>query len=182
MTSPWQPPDPSVTETPIRAQPQYGEMAPPGYVSPVAPPPAPPVAPDYSAPTYYSAPPVVRKTRTADIAITSVLLALGLIGMFVGVASSVGLKAGLAGEASKYGVTYDAPSNLAALGAIIAISHVVLYLAALGVSIPLMITRRVAFWVPLVAGVVAAIIFWVILFSLIASDQTLLNALSAGNS
>jgi hypothetical protein len=177
MTSPWQPPDPSVTETPIKAQPQYGEMAPPGYVSAAAP----PVAPDYSAPTYYDAPPIVRKTRTADIAVTSVLLAVGLIGMFIGLSASVGLKAGLTDEANKYGVTYDAPANLAALGAVIAISHVVLYLAALGVSIPLMITRRVAFWVPLVAGVVAAIIFWAILFSLIASDQTLLDALSAGN-
>ncbi len=177
MTSPWTPPDPSVTETPIKAQPQYGEMAPPGYVSPV-----PPAAQDHSVPTYYAPPPVVRKTRTGDIAITSALLALGLIGMFVGLSSSVGLKAGIASEASKYGVTYDAPSNIAALGAVIAITHVVLYLAALGVSIPLMITRRIAFWVPLVAGVVAAIIFWAILFSLIASDQTLLDALSRANS
>jgi hypothetical protein len=179
MTTPWQPPDPSATETPITARPQYGEMAPPGYVSPVAPP---PVAPDYSTPTYYVAPPTARKPRTADVAVTSVLLALGLIGMFVGLSSSIGLKAGLTDEATKYGVTYDAPSNLAALGAVIAISHVVLYLAALGVSIPLLITRRVAFWVPLVAGVVAAIIFWAILFTLIASDQSLLDALSAGTS
>ena len=178
MTSPWQPPDPSVTETPITAQPQYGEMAPPGYVSPVAPPPP---APEYGAPTYYVAPPVVRKTRTADVAITSVLLALGLIGMFIGVATALGLREALTDQATKYGVTYDAPANLAALGAVIVISHVVLYLAALGASIPLLITRRIAFWVPLVAGVVAGIIYWAILFSLIASDQGLMDAVTAGN-
>jgi hypothetical protein len=178
MTSPWQPPDRTPASAPPPSLPQYGEMAPPGYVSPVAPPPA---APDYGAPTYYVAPPVVRKSRTADVAVTSVLLALGLIGMFVGLSSSIGLKAGLTDEAAKYGVTYDAPSNIAALGALIAITHVVLYLAALGVSIPLLITRRVAFWVPLVAGVVAAIIFWSVLIFLIASDQALMDAITASN-
>jgi hypothetical protein len=177
MTSPWQPPDPSVTETPIKAQPQYGEMAPPGYVSPVVS----PVAAETGAPTYYLAPPVARKSRPADVAITSVLLALGLIGMFVGTSSALVLKDALTSEATKYGVIYDAPANLGALGAFIAISHVVLYLAALGVSIPLLITRRVAFWVPLVAGVVAAIIFWAILISLIVSDQALMDALTAAN-
>jgi hypothetical protein len=177
MTSPWQPPDPSVTETPLRAQPKYGEMAPPGYVSPVAP----PVAPDNDAPPYYLAPPVVRKSRTADVVITSALLALGLVGMFIGLSAALGLGEALTSQAARYGVTYDAPANLGALGAFVAISHVLLYLAALGVSIPLLIARRVAFWVPLVAGVVAAIIFWAVLISLIASDQALLDALTAAN-
>jgi hypothetical protein len=58
---------------------------------------------------------------------------------------------------------------------------VVLFLAALGVSILLLVKRRVAFWVPLVAGAVAAIIFWVVLFSLVFGDQALMNAITTAN-
>jgi hypothetical protein len=174
MTSPWQPPDSTPAAGADTAPPKYGEMAPPGYVSPVP-------QPDYVAPTYYLAPPVVRKSRTADVAVTSVLLALGAVGMFAGVSVGLTLHQALAGEAAKYGVTYDAPANLGALAAIIVVSHVVLFLAALGVSIPLLIARRVAFWVPLVAGVVAAIILWVILISLTVGDTALIDAISSAS-
>ena len=62
-----------------------------------------------------------------------------------------------------------------------AISHVVLFLAAVGVSIPLLVKRRLAFWVPLVAGAIAAIVFWGVLISLIFSDQALVNGITAAN-
>jgi hypothetical protein len=175
MTSPWQPPDSSTGTDPIRTTPQYGEMAPPGYVSPVPPPPV-----EVAPPTYYSAPPVTRKSHPADVAVTSVLLAFGLIGMLIGVGTTLNLHQSLASAAAKYGATYTDPANLGALAAFIAISHVVLYLAAVGISLPLLITRRVAFWVPLVAGAVAAIILWGSLIALIVSDHALMNAIQAG--
>jgi hypothetical protein len=153
-------------------------MAPPGYVSPV-PPPA--VEPVVGAPAYYAPPAAQRTSRTADVAITCVLLALGVIGMLIGVSTGLTLDRSLAGQAATYGVTYHAPADLGALGAVIVISHVVLYLAALGVSIALLVKRRTSFWVPLVGGVVAAIIFWGILLSLIMSDQALMNALQNGS-
>jgi Family of unknown function (DUF6264) len=178
MTSPWQPPD----QTPVAPTPpptlQYGEMAPPGYVSPVAPPPV--ALPPLSAPTYYATPPVARKSRTADIAVTCVLLAFGLIGLFGGLSVGLTLHQSLAAEASRYGVTYQDPANLGGLGAFIVISHIVLFLAALGISIALMVQRRLAFWVPLAAGVIAAIILWSILLSLILGDPALMSALTAG--
>jgi hypothetical protein len=54
--------------------------------------------------------------------------------------------------------------------AVIAVSHIVLYLLALGGSIPLLLTKRVAFWVPLTAGVIAAIIFWGTFIAVFLSD------------
>ena len=152
-------------------------MAPPGYVLPTAPPPA----PESGAPSYYAAPRPDRKPKPADVVVTSVLLALGLLGMFFGLLASVGLGPGLSKQAAQYDVTYHQPANLGALTAVIAISHVVLFLAALGISIPLLVKRRLAFWVPLVAGVIAAIIFWVVLFMLVFSDQALVNAITAAN-
>src|ERR1700704_3641532 len=102
MTSPWQAPDPTLPEPPLRAQPQYGELAPPGYVSPVPPPPV----QDPGTPRYYAQAPVARKSRTADVAVTSVLLALGLIGMFAGLSVGLTLHQSLSSAASQYGVTY----------------------------------------------------------------------------
>ncbi|WP_309709940.1 DUF6264 family protein, partial [Pseudolysinimonas sp.] len=58
---------------------------------------------------------------------------------------------------------------------IIAVSHVVLYLIALGVGILLLVKNKIAFWVPLSAGIIAAIVFWGVLSSILLSDPNLLN-------
>ena len=58
---------------------------------------------------------------------------------------------------------------------VLVVSHVVLYLVALGVSILLLITRKIAFWVPLTAGVIAAIIFWSTLVGIMMSDPGFMN-------
>jgi hypothetical protein len=62
--------------------------------------------------------------------------------------------------------------------AILIISHVVLYLLALGVGLPLLITRHVAFWAPLAAGVIAAIIFWSTIISVMLSDPAVVSQYS----
>ena len=188
MTSPWQPPHPTPAAEPAAGLPQYGEMAPPGYVSPVAPPPA-PAAPEYGVPTYhngspvapiyYAAPPVVRKNRTADIVVTCILLTVGLFSMLTSLTVPPQLPTIISDVGKQYGVSNFDTSGLAAYGLGITISQIVLYLVALGVSIPLMIKRRVAFWVPLTAGAVAAIIFWVLLTVALFSDPRIWDAVQA---
>jgi Family of unknown function (DUF6264) len=162
--------------------PQYGEMAPPGYVSPVPQPMPQPEPQQREAPVYFATPPVVRRPRTADVAITCVLLGLGLFGMIAGLAAGAQLPLALADEYRKYGLTPSSSLDVGAVSVLIAVSHVVLYIIAVCVSIPLMVKRRVSFYVPLIAGVIAALIFWVGLIALIASDPSLMHAMSGGTS
>ena len=65
--------------------------------------------------------------------------------------------------------------SVGAAPVVIGISHVLLYLAAAGVSIPLLLRNRIAFWVPLAAGVLAAIVFWGALFAIVLSDPTFMS-------
>ncbi|HEU0205236.1 MAG TPA: DUF6264 family protein [Pseudolysinimonas sp.] len=192
---PQAPPAPPAAPEPPRPEvPKYGEYAPvdetnpygvPGYPAaasePAASAHAAPAtgAPTSAAPGY--APPV-RTRRTWDVVLTSIVLVLGLVGMSLGLlyAWAFSNPEILRGALAKQGLTGDLKPGVAP--AVIAISHIVLYLLALGLSIPLMIRGRVVvFWIPLVIGVVAAIIFWVSLGIVIASDSTLLNSYVTGS-
>lgn len=161
--------------------PGYTETAAPAAPATLAAAPVPPayLPPASGAPAY--APPV-RKRRTWDVVLTCILLVLGLFGMSIGllyawafanpdILSSALAQQGLSGELKP-----------GAAPAVIAISHIVLYLLALGLSIPLLIRGRgVVFWIPLVIGVVAAIIFWVALGIVVSSDSALLNSYVTGS-
>jgi hypothetical protein len=148
--------------------PQYGEYAPPGYRAPA------PKPGDLTPLPHSSGAPAAsggRQRKTWDVVLTSLLLVLGLIGATLGCA---------------YGVMFTDPDLLrdvladqgfpgfdaqpGAVPAVLVISHVVLYLIAVGGSILLLVTKRIAFWLPLGAGVVAAIIFWSCLFIVVSSD------------
>jgi len=103
----------------------------------------------------------VRRRRTWDVVLTIILLVVGLFGALIG---------------GFYGFIFMNPSLLAVglqqqgldpsvgdtsgIGAILLISHIVLYLVAAGVSIVLLVKNKIAFYVPLSAGVLAAIIFF----------------------
>jgi hypothetical protein len=163
--------------------PQYGEYAPPGATTPASATPNP-----YGVPTFGSSaipapeygtrvPSPGRKRRTWDVVITVILLVLGLFGTFLGIvyagifADPALLRQALASQGVS-GVTVNAGSA----PIVLIISHVVLFLAAVGVSIPLLISRRiVVFWIPLVAGVIAAIIFWATLVGVLASDPSIVQ-------
>ncbi|HEX7834583.1 MAG TPA: DUF6264 family protein [Pseudolysinimonas sp.] len=152
--------------------PRYGEYAPSGYVAPE------PVQP-YGAASYPPQPMTGRRRKTWDLVLTCVLLAVGLFGMLAGVG---------------YGALFGDPvlldqgfqqqgldgfnGTVGAAPAILIISHVVLYLLALGVALPLLITRHVAFWAPLGAGVIAAIIFWATVVSVMLSDPAIVSQYS----
>src|SRR5664279_253189 len=163
------PAPPAAPEPPRPEVPQYGEYAPVDASNPYAVPgyPAAPAAaqamPAYGDPAYgapaYAVP--VRKRRTWDVVLTCILLVLGLIGLSLGLlyAWAFANPDILSSALTQQGLTGNLTPGAAP--AVIAISHIVLYLLALGLSIPLMIRgKAVVFWIPLVIGVVAAIIFW----------------------
>jgi hypothetical protein len=198
-TAPPEPPAPPAPPAPERPQvPQYGEYAPVGYVSPV--PSESPVAPanPYGVPGYaapatpsnmYGVPSVavsdpaspVRKRRTWDLVLTIILLVLGLFGMGLGIAyAAIFSNPEILSEAmSSQGFgTFEGSAGSAPV--VLVVSHVVLFLIALGVSIALLVRRRiVVFWVPLAAGVIAAVIFWTTLASVLLSDPAFVSRVGA---
>lgn len=149
----------------------YGEAAPPPAPAPSSPLPPPTYGertPDYAAAPAYGTPapgqqpyghPAPRR-RTWDLVLTVILLVVGLVGAAIGII---------------YGVIFMNPELLAigleqqgldptvgdtsGAGILIVVSHVLLYLIALGLGILLLVKRKIAFYVPLAAGVIAAVIF-----------------------
>ena len=184
------PPAPSFT---------YGSpAAPPAAPAQPLPPPAygerlpdPTGAPTYAAPTYaapaygtpgagaaYPTPP--KRRRTWDLVLTIILLIVGLFGMGIGL-----IYAAIFSDPALVQEVFDQAYGQSGLGgwngsvgaapAVIAVSHIVLYLAAVGVSILLLIRNKIAFWVPLTAGVIAAIVFWGSLFAIVLSDPGMMT-------
>ncbi len=177
---------PQQQPTPPVERPRYGEYLPAGSPPPYQTPPA------YQAPQqqaasdyyggmpYYQPVPPVRTRKVGDLVATCVLLALGLFGMLGGIVTSAALGSALAQEYDRYGVAYHGSTALPVMATVIWVSHLVLFLAAVGGSIPLLVKRRIAFWVPLVAGVLAAVVFWGCLIGLITGDPALMDAIQAG--
>lgn len=145
--------------------PQYGERLP----APAGPP-----SPAAGVPAYvpgFGMPPV-KPRRTWDLVLTIILLVTGLIGMIAGLVSAVtfgdpAFEVAFQEALGQQGLSGDL--DFGPFATVVAVSHVLLYLVALGVSIPLLIANKVAFWVPLTAGVLAAFVFWggyfVVIFS-----------------
>ncbi|HTL40841.1 MAG TPA: DUF6264 family protein [Pseudolysinimonas sp.] len=172
-----EPSQPAAPQPPVPPVPRYGEYAPEGYV-----PPRP--APGYETaggyvPQAYPAPPVGRQRRIWDLVLTVILLVVGLVGAFIGVAYGlIFTNPDLVAQAlDQQGYSGFNGDTSAAAGVLI-VSHIVLYLVAVGVSIPMLVAKRVTFWVPLVIGVVAAIVFWITVIAAIMSDPAFVSTLS----
>lgn len=181
--------DPSRPVPPER--PRYGEYA-PGYTPPAAAPvasePVPP-APDQPAwaapPQPVQAPygaqswtptPTARPRRTWDVVLTIVLLALGLIGTGLALLYAGILRdPTLLDEAFRSQGRGDFTGTVGSAPTIIAVSHVVLFLLAIGLSILFLVKRRIAFWIPLVIGVIASVLFWGVLVSVIMTDPGIMQ-------
>lgn len=187
------PPAPSSPDLP--AVPQYGEYAPAGYVPPAPSEPTAPAnpygVPGYAAPATPSnmygvpaataapayAPLPTKKRRTWDVVLTVILLILGLFGtglalIYAAIFSNpevLSQAISSQGYGTFAGTVGSAPT-------VLIVSHVLLYLLALGLSIPLLIRGRiVVFWIPLTIGAIAAIIFWVTLASVLLSDPNFVS-------
>ena len=183
---PQAPPAPPAAPEPARPDvPKYGEYAEnpygvPGY--PAASAPAAPVAPGvpaYGAPTYGApayAPPV-RKRRTWDVVLTVILLVLGLFGTVAALGyAAIFATPDLLNQTMATQGYSGFSGNVGAAPAVLLISHIALYLLALGLSIPLVIRGKiVVFWIPLTIGVIAAIVFWATVISVFLSDPAFVS-------
>ncbi|MGE3194438.1 MAG: DUF6264 family protein [Microbacteriaceae bacterium] len=176
MSDPSQPTPPEVPPVP-----RYGEYAPAGYVPPTQPQSPAPVPqgayPQYGYPMHPA--PGVRRRKTWDLVLTIVLLVMGFFGMLIGL-----LYAGIISDPALMDQIFqqqnlgDFDGTVGAAPVVIIASHVILYLAVLGGSIPLLISKRVTFWLPLAAGVIAAIIFWAALGGVFLSDPDFISTYS----
>lgn len=172
---PFDPPVPPAPLAPAAPPvPRYGEYAAIWDVPGV--PPTSPVTPE-SASSEHA--PLARKRRTWDTVLTIILLVLALFGMLAGVGYAlIFSNQQLLSEAVSQAGYGDFSGSAGAAPAVLAISHIVLFLLALGLSIPLLARGRiVVFWIPLVIGVIAAVFFWGALVSVFASDPTFLSGL-----
>ncbi|PJJ62225.1 DUF6264 family protein [Compostimonas suwonensis] len=170
VTPPEPPPAPGPAVPPAPAAPSGqapGPIAPGGNL-PGYPPPGYSAGPPMGYPTQ---PPAAQKPRTWDLILTIILLVFGLFGAFFGSVSALSSPTTLAQFYSQEGLPdYVTPSNAGALITTIVVTHVVLYLIAVAGSILLLRRRRIAFWLPLVIGIVAAIIFWSVFATLVLAD------------
>lgn len=182
-----EPSQPTPTEPTVPPVPRYGEYAPEGYV-----PPAPVDAPMRPAPGYeyaaagqpfgaasYPAQPGGRARKTWDLVLTVVLLVMAVFGAGFGVIYGFLLMdPELLSQAFEQQGYPGFNGDAGAAPAVLLVSHVVLFLIAVGGGIALLLTRRVAFWLPLACGVVAAFFFWGSIFSVVASDPGFISTLS----
>jgi hypothetical protein len=107
--------------------------------------------------------------------LTVVLYVLGFFGMLGGIFYGVVLSdPALLNQALQQQGYGSITGGTGAAPAVLIVSHVILYLIAIGGSLPLLITKRVAFWVPLACGIIAAVVFWGALFAVVASAPGLL--------
>jgi len=188
-----------------RPAPQYGEYAPEGWsqpkpVSTPAPAPAAPASAPAPAgargpvpgpgqggsrgyipyPGAYPQPasPAVRR-RNADRIATIVLLVVGAAGALIGVRTALSLTDSMTVLYAQAGLpAYEPDPRIAIVTPVIWISHAALYLGALIGSILLLRAGRPAFWLPLAAGIAAAIVFWVGIGLVVGNDPNLMQIYS----
>lgn len=193
-TAPEVPPAPQAQPQPGYGQPGYGQQGygQPGYGQqlpgepvggqPYTAQPYPqqpygqPYAPGASAPgPVYGQPgfaaPQVKRRRVWDIVLTSILLVLGLFGVIIAVSFAASISnPGVLDQVFRQQGLDGFNGEIGAAPGIIIGSHLVLFVVAACLSILLLVKRKVAFYVPLIAGVVAAVVFWVVVFGVFLSD------------
>ena len=165
------PTPPTSGEVPVPAAVPANPYGVPGYAAPVTPPNM------YGAPTYA---PLKPKRRIWDVVLTVILLVFATFGTLGGVGyAAIFSNPAVLSEAMRQQGFTGFSGTIGAAPMILAVSHLVLYVVALGLSIPLLIRGRiVVFWIPLVAGVIAAIIFVSVIASVITSDPGFLQRYS----
>jgi hypothetical protein len=181
-----------------RPKPQYGELAPPGWTW--QPPPDPyaepekapedeqtaPARPQWAPPTgARSASPAPRPTpgkrprRGGDLVATIALLVFGLFSVINNVITLFDLDSFLRQFAAIYDLQdYTPNGDYAAAGVGVGIFWIVLYLATVWLSVLSLRARRLTFWIPLVAGVVATLSATTLYLIALLSDPTVLEQFS----
>lgn len=148
------PPD----EPAARPRPQYGEYAPPGWVSPNA--------ADYGPPpTAAPAAPPTPGTPAWDRPLTYALLVAGFVGMSIGVFAGLNLELVIQQGGIMQGTDPVAPPWTSTVGWILAASHIILYAVAVTGALTRLQRGRPAYRIPLVAGIIAALIYQAVTLS-----------------
>lgn len=160
-----------------RPRPQYGEYAPEGWswqpqaepradAAASAPPPPPPPAPP--APAVAAA-----RTNTVDRMVTVALLVLGAFGAWNSATSLQQLPRAIQTVYTQQGVgTYSPQEWLPTLALIGTVSMLALYAGVLGWSIARLRAGKLAFWVPIVGGVIALVAMIVLTGIVFFTDPT----------
>jgi hypothetical protein len=156
--------------------PRYGEYAP---VPPAGAPQPAFQAQPYGSPAYYAPQTGERPPRTADMIVSIVLLVIGFFSVLVAVLNAFTISTQMQVLYEDYGVdgTYRPGAGVAIAAAVLIISHLVLYVLALVLTITLIRKHRISFWLPLTAGAIASIIFFVTFVVLIFADPALTEVL-----
>jgi hypothetical protein len=118
-------------------------------------------------------PPPPREAWKVDRVVSIVFLALGLIGATVGVVTAVLLPIGTQAVYLQRGQGFFESSRSGHWMLGLLWSHVLLFAASVAITIPLLRVRRPAFYVPLIAGAIAGIVYWVVLIAYLTADHTM---------
>jgi hypothetical protein len=176
-----------------RPRPQYGEYAPDGWTwtpppgettSDPAPQMATPPAPRAPhAPSAHAAAAAAvrdqRPARPADRAVTVVLLVIGVLGAWLSVGVLQALPQSMQVLHTQEGLdSYTPGPEIPGLILIGSIVQVVIWVVAAAGSIALIRARRPSFWLPLSAGVLAAIALFVCTAIALSGDPALIDQLT----
>jgi hypothetical protein len=157
-----------------RPRPKYGEYAPLPPAGQLPPPVGPPLensGPAPRRPRPEEVPAVARSRRTTDIVLTTFLLLVGVYDVVVSSESFTNLGAALAAAFEQQGIAGFASHDYAdSLGTIASLVRVGLLVIAVVCSLLLIGQRRLAFWVPLAAGVLAAVTVVVCVLLVVIAD------------
>lgn len=169
-----------------RPRPQYGEYATPeeqaramGIHRPLPPPvpgtAVPPAAearhPPLSAPVVPPLPEAATMRRW-DVTASAVLLMIGLYSVLYTFVLMAQLPAALSSALAAWGITQPFTSLHAAsvVAIVVDVVYGVLWIAALGGTIARLRRRRSAFWIPLTAGIVAVLVWLVLVSAMLVHD------------
>jgi hypothetical protein len=147
-----------------RPRPRYGEYADVPPVPTPSPAPAPEPAPEPAAV------PVVRR-RTWDVVLSTVLLLWGVFDVVTGLAVFGNLGVALRAASEQQGIEgFSSVEYADQIGGWLNIARVALLVLAIVVTLLRLARNRIAFWVPLTAGAVAALLVVICVMVIFLAD------------
>lgn len=165
-----------------RQAPLYGEYATPEEVAALRGPDAPPLVPPEPAPppppTGRPLPGPVpegqRRSPAWDGIVTLGLLGLGAFDVIGNIGGFLHLRTTVAAELSALGYgDVEVPASVEPWGYVLIVVNILLLMGAVALSLRRMRSGRIAFWVPLVAGAVAALLGAIVTLSVLAGSGAL---------
>ena len=164
--------DPAASAPDPRPRPRYGEYADPAPVAaPALPPPVASPAPEPQAP---------RRRRTWDVVLTTALLALAVYDVIGGYSTFADLSPAIQIMFDQTGVgPFTATAAAQQWGFIANAARIAILVVVILVSLLLVARRRLAFWVPLAGGALAAVVVLVAITAIIVADPAYLAYLSS---